>query len=74
MFGGPSFSVSGSSNERRNETPGFASSINTDRHKSGIPLAWIKLEDEQKRTSARSSNVYTNSAISDSTLLIHQAP
>ncbi|GAB5587731.1 hypothetical protein Unana1_02631 [Umbelopsis nana] len=75
MFGGPSFSVNGSSSERKNEPPGFASSINTDRHQSNIPLSWVKLQDaEEKRTSARSSNVYTNSAISDSTLLIHQAP
>ncbi|KAI9287336.1 hypothetical protein BC943DRAFT_319548 [Umbelopsis sp. AD052] len=74
MFGGPSFSVSGSSNERKKEMPGFASSITTDRHKSGIPLSWINTQDEYKRSSAQSSNIYANSTVSDSTLLIHQAP
>lgn len=73
MFGGPSFSVSGSSNERKTETPGFASSITMDRHKSGIPLSWVNTQDD-KRSSAQSSNIYANSSVSDSTLLIHQAP
>jgi hypothetical protein len=74
MFGGPTFSASGSSAERNTEA-GFGSSFTaTDQHKNAIPLSWIKEQDETKRSSAQSSNIYTNSAISDSTLLIHQAP
>jgi hypothetical protein len=75
MFRGPQFSVSGSSNERRMDKPAFASSITAaERNKSGIPLSWMKPQDEHKRSSAQSSNIYANSTVSDSTLLIHQNP
>ncbi|KAG2176251.1 hypothetical protein INT43_005485 [Umbelopsis isabellina] len=74
MFGGPTFSASGSSAERNTEA-GFGSSFTaTDQNKSAIPLSWIKEQDDTKRSSAQSSRIYNNSAISDSTLLIHQAP